>query len=112
MNSNSSLPTKLPPLDENGHLTDWQCWTPAIAEILAHKDSIALEEDHWQLIKLLREIYHETGETPPMRLFIRVIKQKLGEDKANSRYLYRLFPEAPIRQLSRYAGLPKPPHCL
>jgi hypothetical protein len=34
--------------------------------------------------------------------------QKYGEEKGNSRYLFRLFPEGPAKQATKIAGLPKP----
>ena len=38
--------------------------------------------------------------------------QKLGEEKGNSRYLQRLFPDGPAKQATKLAGLPKPAKCL
>ncbi len=108
MNSASFLPS----LDQHGHLRDWREWTPAVARALARADRVEMTDDHWALIELLRNLYAETGETPPMRLFVRLVGSTLGKDKGSSRFLYRLFPEAPIAQLCRYAGLPKPPHCM
>ena len=40
------------------------------------------------------------------------MKEEFGEEKANSRYLYRLFPEGPAKQATKYAGLPKPARCI
>jgi len=104
--------TEKPVVDEHGHLLNWKEWSPCIAEYLASADEVQLTQEHWDLIRLLRDIFKETGETPPMRLFIRVIRANLGDEIASSRMLYRLFPDSPIKHLCRYAGLPKPPHCL
>ncbi len=101
-----------PEIDKHGHLADWRQWNPELASAWAAQDGVSLSSTHWDLIYLLREIYAETGETPPMRLFIRVIRNRLGEEYGQSRLLYRLFPDAPLKHLCRYAGLPKPPHCL
>ena len=35
-----------------------------------------------------------------------------GEEKGNSRYLQRLFPGGPAKQISKIAGLPKPVKCI
>jgi tRNA 2-thiouridine synthesizing protein E len=40
------------------------------------------------------------------------MKAEFGEEKASSRYLYRLFPEGPAKQATKYAGLPKPARCI
>jgi tRNA 2-thiouridine synthesizing protein E len=47
-----------------------------------------------------------------MRLLVRELAQRLGAEKGQSRYLYRLFPEGPAKQACRYAGLPKPVSCI
>ena len=40
------------------------------------------------------------------------LKAEFGEEKASSRYLYRLFKEGPAKQATKYAGLPKPARCI
>lgn len=99
-------------LDGNGHLQDYTLWNQSIAEQLANSDMIKLTDKHWEIIQLVRRIYLETQTTPPMRLLIKAIKINLNPDIANSRYLYQLFPDGPVRLASKYAGLPKPKHCM
>ena len=98
--------------DENGHLLDYKQWNPDIGQQLADADNFVLTAEHWQIIKLMREIYTETATSPPMRLFIKAIKLNINAEIANSRYLYRLFPDGPVRLACKYAGLPKPKHCM
>lgn len=99
-------------LDNNGHLKDHTIWNQSIAKQLADADKINLTDKHWEIIHLVREIYLETQTTPPMRLLIKAIKVNINPEIANSRYLYQLFPDGPVRLASKYAGLPKPKHCL
>lgn len=99
-------------LDNNGHLEDYTLWQKSIGEELAKQDGFILTAQHWQIINLVREIYMQTETTPPMRLLIKAIRNKLTDDMANSRHLYRLFPDGPVRLASKYAGLPKPKHCM
>lgn len=99
-------------LDDNGHLKDHSLWNKDVATLLAEIDGIILSKDHWLIIELVREIYLQTETTPPMRLLIKAIKLNLSEEMANSRFLYRLFPDGPVRLSSKYAGLPKPKHCM
>ena len=99
-------------LDNHGHMKDYSQWNRDIASLLAANDNMKLSKEHWQIILLVRDIYIQTETTPPMRLLIKAIKLNLGEEMANSRFLYRLFPDGPVRLSSKYAGLPKPKHCL
>jgi tRNA 2-thiouridine synthesizing protein E len=102
----------LPPTDPQGFLLDRGAWTHEVAELLAASDGLTLTEQHWEIIEFLRSYYDEYGLIPIMRVLCKAIANRLGEDKGKSRYLYRLFPEGPVRQGSKYAGLPKPPHCI
>ncbi len=99
-------------LDDNGHLQDYTIWNQSIANQLASMDKINLTNKHWEIIHLVRQIYIETQTTPPMRLLIKAIKTNLNPNIASSRYLYQLFPDGPVRLASRYAGIPKPKHCM
>lgn len=99
-------------LDSNGHLRDYTMWNKQVGELLAEQDGMILSEHHWQIINLVREIYLETENTPPMRLLIKVIRTRLSDDIANSRFLYQLFPDGPVKFASKYAGIPKPKHCM
>lgn len=97
--------------DPYGHLADRQLWSHDVAIQLAATDQIDLTEAHWSLIDAVQKIYDETGDTPPMRLLIKVLRSKL-DDSIDSRYLYRLYPDGPVRLASKHAGLPKPKHCM
>jgi len=99
-------------LDSNGHLENYLCWDINVAHWLSQKDDFTLEDAHWQIINLVRNIYLESKTSPPMRLLIKAIKIHVSEDKASSRYLYQLFPDGPVRLSCKYAGLPKPKHCM
>jgi tRNA 2-thiouridine synthesizing protein E len=99
-------------LDEKGYLCERTCWTPAVAEALAAADGIALEEDHWAVIRIFQDFFEAYEVEPTMRALVRRVAQQLGGDKANSRFLYALFPDGPILQATRYAGLPRPLSCI
>lgn len=99
------------PTDQHGHLTDRQLWTHEVAVQLAASDQITLSADHWSLIEVVQKIYDETGDTPPMRLLIKLLREQL-DPSIDSRYLYRLYPDGPVRLASKHAGLPKPKHCM
>jgi tRNA 2-thiouridine synthesizing protein E len=100
------------PLDEKGYLTDGTDWSPRVAVAMASADGLELSDDHWAILELFREYFEQYEIEPPMRALIRLVRDRLGEAKANSRYLYGLFPSGPIIQACRYAGLPRPVSCV
>ena len=101
-----------PALDSDGHLQNTEDWSEPVAEQLAGRDGLVLESDHWELIHFVRAYYADYETAPGMRLLVAAVKQRLGPEKASSRYLYRLFADSPARQLACYAGLPKPVSCI
>jgi tRNA 2-thiouridine synthesizing protein E len=98
--------------NEQGFLTDMQQWNEAVAEQLALLESIELLDAHWEILWFIREFYQQYQYLPNARVFTKAIKKTLGEDKGNSRYLLKLFPEGPLKYACKIAGLPKPPSCL
>ena len=98
--------------DAEGYLTNLNVWSPEVARAMADDEGLALSDEHWQVIDFLREYYQEYGIAPSVRVLVKTIGQRLGEDKAKSSYLYRLFPEGPAKQACKYAGLPKPTGCV
>ena len=99
-------------LDDRGYLLDWQAWRPEVAEALAERDGVTLTGAHWQVLDILRAYYAEYEIEPPMRALVKLLRARSGDPSLGSRELYRLFPEGPARQASRYAGLPLPVSCL
>jgi tRNA 2-thiouridine synthesizing protein E len=100
------------PVDEKGYLEDPAGWSPEVARTMASADGIELGADHWQVIEIFRAYFDEFGIEPPMRALVRLCSERLGEEKGDSRHLYRLFPDGPTTQACRYAGLPRPLSCV
>jgi len=100
------------PVDKAGYLLESDRWVDAVARFMADKDGLALSSEHWELIHFFRTYYLEYQVAPGMRMLVKAIERQFGPDKANSRHLYRLFPEGPAKQICRYAGLPKPVSCI
>ncbi len=97
---------------KDGFLINKEDWTPALAEQIAAEEGITLSEQHWEIIYFVQDYYAEYSITPIMRILGKAISKKLDESKGKSRYLYSLFPDVPIKQAARIAGLPKPPSCI
>ena len=98
--------------DNQGYLLDFTVWDQGLAKLLAENDEFLLSDAHWEVINSVRQFYLTYNTSPAIRALTKAMKVELGEDKANSRYLFRLFPEGPAKQATKYAGLPKPKRCL
>lgn len=98
--------------DADGYLKESNQWSEALAEVIAQKEAITLSPEHWEVVRFVREFYLEFNTSPAIRMLVKAMANKFGEEKGNSRYLYRLFPKGPAKQATKIAGLPKPVKCI
>ncbi|ACS86464.1 sulfurtransferase TusE [Musicola paradisiaca] len=98
--------------DTQGYLKNTSDWQEAMAPELAAQEGIELTEAHWEVVRFVRAFYLEFNTSPAIRMLVKAMSQKYGEEKGNSRYLYRLFPKGPAKQATKIAGLPKPVKCI
>ncbi|AOR65874.1 sulfurtransferase TusE [Pectobacterium wasabiae] len=98
--------------DAQGYLMDSTTWSEALALALAEQEGITLTEPHWEVVRFVRNFYQEFNTSPAIRMLVKAMAQKYGEEKGNSRYLYKLFPKGPAKQATKIAGLPKPVKCI
>lgn len=92
----------------NGRLADPAVWSVEAANYLAGQEGITLTEEHWAVINVMRNYYHEFNISPVRKLLKKSLAEQLGTDKANDEYLLRLFPNDVLMQGTRIAGLPAP----
>ncbi|PKG77759.1 sulfurtransferase TusE [Shewanella sp. Actino-trap-3] len=98
--------------DHQGYLNNVNDWQESMAVVIAATENIELTEQHWEVIRFVRDFYLEYKTSPAIRILVKAIGQRLGADKGNSKYLYTLFPIGPAKQATKIAGLPKPAKCL
>ncbi len=98
--------------DNEGYLANLEDWSEEVASYLAQKDNLTLNEEHWKILNLIREYFQEYGTAPNLRILQKVLKQDFGDDLADKKYLFTLFPYGPAKQGARYAGMPKPTGCV
>ncbi|AIU88880.1 sulfurtransferase TusE [Pectobacterium odoriferum] len=98
--------------DAQGYLMDSSAWSEVLAHVLAEQEGIVLTEPHWEVVRFVRNFYQEFNTSPAIRMLVKAMAQKYGEEKGNSRYLYKLFPKGPAKQATKIAGLPKPVKCI
>lgn len=93
-------------VDDEGFMTNPEEWSEEIAEILAKQIAIdTLTEDHWKVIRFLREDFEQEGETATLRRVSTV-------GGVATKQLYMLFPKKPAKKMAYVSGLPKPKGCI
>jgi dissimilatory sulfite reductase related protein len=93
-------------VDEDGFIQDPSGWDEAIAKALAEEEGIKeLTEEHWKVIKFLRDYYLQFGVAP-------MIRKLCKETGFQLKYIYQLFPTGPAKGACKLAGLPKPTGCV
>ncbi|MBJ8737810.1 sulfurtransferase TusE [Citrobacter amalonaticus] len=98
--------------DADGYLKDSAQWSESMAVVIAENEGIILSPEHWEVVRFVRDFYLEFNTSPAIRMLVKAMANKFGEEKGNSRYLYRLFPKGPAKQATKIAGLPKPVKCI
>jgi tRNA 2-thiouridine synthesizing protein E len=98
--------------DPEGYLLNQSDWSDPLAEIIATNESIEMNANHWEVIRFVRNFYLEFNTSPAIRMLVKAMAKQLGDDKGNSKYLYKLFPKGPAKQATKIAGLPKPARCI
>jgi tRNA 2-thiouridine synthesizing protein E len=93
-------------VDEDGFMEAPDLWTEEIACALAEAESVpTLTDEHWKVIRYLRNYYQKNGVAP----MIRKIQKDIGVD---NKRLYVLFPSGPAKGACKIAGLAKPTGCV
>jgi len=98
--------------DAEGYLANLEDWSEEVAETLSRQDDLQLTDRHWQVVRWIRDYYQENGTAPNLRVMQKKIGDDLGEEFADKKYLFDLFPYGPAKQAARYAGMPKPTGCV
>jgi tRNA 2-thiouridine synthesizing protein E len=93
-------------VNDEGFFTKPEQWLESMAPELARAEGMAeLTEDHWRVIKFMRQAYFEDGSGPTVRV--------LGKTSGVSiKELYQLFPKGPAKLAAKIAGIPKPRGCI
>ena len=93
-------------VDEDGFMQDPDVWNEAVAAALATTEGVDdLTEDHWKLVKYLRDYYLQFRVAP-------MIRKLCKETGFNLKKVYELFPSGPAKGACKVAGLPKPTGCV
>ncbi len=97
---------KTQPTDDEGYLLDPLDWNESFARLVAAKENIELSEDHWDVIRFMRDFYQTRQVAADARFVIKHLSQRYGTD-ARSR-LFELFPYGYVKQACKIAGMKRP----
>jgi tRNA 2-thiouridine synthesizing protein E len=92
-------------VNEEGFLTNPDEWTEDIAKELAKNLEIDLTDEHWKMIKFMREDFKAKKESPTSRRM-----QAVGGFAVKDQFA--LFPKKPAKKLAYISGVPKPKGCV
>jgi TusE/DsrC/DsvC family sulfur relay protein len=82
-------------------------WNEELARNIASELGIELTDAHLQVVHSLREYYREHGKSESGQQLSDML-DKAFASQGGIKYLHRLFPEGPVSQGMRIAGLPVP----
>ncbi len=91
--------------DDQGYLLEPD-YRDEVVPVIAQAEGITLNDDHWKVVRWLRDEYREHGHTPNFRNMLKGLDEVLPG--CDSKSLYDLFPIGPAKQGPKVAGLPQP----
>ncbi len=93
--------------NEEGFLVDPSIWNEDLALALAKAEENLdqLTEDHWSVIRFIRNHFMENQSAPMVRSMCKATGVPLKR-------IYELFPSGPAKGACKLAGLPKPDGCV
>lgn len=93
-------------VDEDGFIQNPDEWDDDVALALAKTEGVdELTEEHWKLVRYLRDYYLQFGIAPMIRKLCKATGFSLKQ-------VYELFPSGPAKGACKVAGLPKPTGCV
>jgi len=89
---------------------DLDPWDQTIAFAHAIKEGIQLTEAHFEVLMFIRHCYHKHGVIRHARSLTQALEVRFAI-KGGLKYLYQLFPNGPVSQGCKLAGIPLPRGC-
>ncbi len=94
-------------LDEDDFMEEPELWDEKIATWIAKEYAGVsdMTEEHWKLVKYLRQYWETFGVCPPIKMITKNTGMTLEK-------MYELFPDGPAHGACKVAGAPKPTGCV
>ena len=99
----------MPAYEAGEYLNDMEEWTESGARELAKAEGLELTEERLEVICWLRDHYTECGPPAHGRALAQAMEDAF-DYQGGRKYLYRLFPNGPVAQACKLAGVPPPPY--
>jgi len=96
----------MPTLDGEGYLIEPAEWNETVAEALAGGLNIALNDDHWYVIRFMREYFEEHQICADARHVIKHLDQRYPGE--GHKRLFEMFPYGYVAQACKIAGMKRP----
>lgn len=93
-------------IHDSDEIETFKAWNKDIAQETARKMGIRLGNEHWEVIDFLRIHFQNVGaKMPPVYEVSQTLDERFSE-QGGLKYLFSLFPDGPLNQGSRIAGVP------
>lgn len=89
-----------------GYIVVQDEWSEGFVHAQAGVEGLELTDEHWDVVRFLRDYYEKHRVQCEVRKMIKHFKQAWGTERGNSSYLHKIFPRGgPQKQGNRLAGL-------
>lgn len=94
-----------PARDGEGYLVDPRDWSEDFARTAAAEEGIELSEEHWSVVRFMREWQEHHQVSPDARFAMKHLTATFG---AGRNRLFELFPYGYVKQACKIAGMRRP----
>lgn len=92
--------------DSEGYIVNIEDWSEDFTLALAESENLSLTDEHWDVVRFLREYFAKHGVQCEVRKMVKHFKDAWDKERGSSTYLHRIFPRGgPQKQGNRLAGL-------
>ena len=95
-------------VDDEGYLVDSDDWDEDVARELARSEGVALTDEHWKVLRFMRDYLAEHQLIPDARFVIRYVARELDLGERARTRLFELFPYGYVKQACKIAGMRRP----
>jgi len=106
MNQSIDFATAMPERDVEGYLVDPNDWNEDVALVLAQDENIEMTDDHWDVVRFMRDYYDEHQVAADARFAIKHLAERVGREA--QKHLFVLFPYGYVKQACKIAGMRRP----